>query len=93
MVEETLVSVEQLADLPNLEGPCISLYLSAYSPRNDSVPFGAHVHSALEKAKYELNSKRPPSHCIVAVEERPLVHNDAVDWPSCLGNSCVIVVA
>jgi hypothetical protein len=53
-VEETLVSVKQLANLPCLTTPCISLYLCGYSRRHGAVPFSAKIHSALEKVRCEL---------------------------------------
>ena len=49
MVEETLVAVEQLADLPNLEGPCVSLIFRPNHREMILVPFGAHVHSARKR--------------------------------------------
>ena len=78
IVEETLISTAQLADLPDIAGPCVSIYLSAYSSQNDSVPFGAHVHEALERAKQELDAKS------LAATERELLlrqlHDVAQTW-------------
>ena len=56
LVEETLTSLDQFTELVEMEGPCISIYLSAYTPENDSVPFGVRLHAALARAKQQLES-------------------------------------
>ncbi len=60
-IEDRLISIKQLGDLPDLGRPCLSIYLSAYSPGNDSVPVGARLHAALETARHELRSATLPA--------------------------------
>lgn len=57
VVIEPLVSLAQLAEIPSTDGPCVSIFLSGYSPADDAVPFGARLHAALNKVRQDLSSR------------------------------------
>ena len=57
IIEEPLNSIGQLSELAQMAtSPCLSIYLSAYSPENDSIPFGVQLQSALQRATEKLGS-------------------------------------
>lgn len=55
IIEEPLNSIGQLLELAEMAmPPCLSIYLSAYSPANDSIPFGVQLQAALQRATQKL---------------------------------------
>jgi len=57
IIEEPLNSIEQLSELTETAmPPCLSIYLSAYSPENDSIPFGVQLQAALQRISQRLDS-------------------------------------
>lgn len=62
IIEDPLNSIKQISELAAMAAPpCISIYLSAYSPENDSIPFGVELHAALQRARQELDSTSVPA--------------------------------
>ncbi|WP_348269153.1 hypothetical protein P8936_08505 [Edaphobacter paludis] len=57
IIEESLNSIRQVSELAEVaKPPCLSIYLSAYSPENDSIRFDAQFKAALQLATQKLGS-------------------------------------
>lgn len=57
-IEEPLHSISQISELAaTTASPCISIYLSKYSPDNNFLPFSVQLQAALQSAKHKLESQ------------------------------------
>lgn len=60
LIEEPLNSISQVSELAAMgTSPCISIYLSKYSPESSSIPFGVQLQAALQRTRQKLASIEP----------------------------------